>query len=385
MAISSQLMRNDRLTVRSFELTRQNARLEREVVEALTRVVRSGHFILGDEVTAFEQEIAARCGTAYGIGVANGSDALHLALLACGVGPGDEVLTTPFSFFATAGAIARAGARPVFCDIDPETYNIAPHEVERAVTTRTRAIIPVHLFGQPADMAPLQQLAQERRIYLIEDAAQALGGRYREKPVGSLGDIACFSFFPTKNLGAFGDAGMVVTDHPELADRVRVLRVHGARKRDYHEALGYNSRLDELQAAVLRVKVQYLADWITRRRAVAEAYQAALAPLPPVQEGALRLPVEAAGVYHVYNQYTVATPSRDRLRSHLLAQGIETMVYYSRPLHWQEALAGLGHQAGDFPEAERASREVLSLPMFPELTAAEIDRVAAAIREFPWY
>ncbi|MGE5553668.1 MAG: DegT/DnrJ/EryC1/StrS family aminotransferase [Betaproteobacteria bacterium] len=366
----------------SFDLTRQNTLLAQELEDALLGVIRSGRFILGEQVEALEREIAGRCGVSFGIGVANGSDALHLALLACGVWPGDEVITTPFTFFATAGAIARAGARPVFCDVEPETYNIDPSKVAGAITRRTKAIIPVHLFGHPADMAPLQALAREHRLYLIEDAAQAIGAQYGGKPVGSLGDVACFSFFPTKNLGAFGDGGMVVTDNPGLADRVRVLRVHGSRKKYYHESLGYNSRLDELQAAVLRVKAKYLDGWIARRREIAATYRSVLAQLPQVESGTLRLPVERPDSFHVYHQFTLATPARDRLQSYLQAQGIGSNVYYPLPLHLQQAFAELGYRQGDFPEAERAAQEVLSLPMFPELSAGEIERVVDAIRRF---
>lgn len=366
----------------SFDLTRQNAALKDELMQTIAAIVAKGHFIMGENVAECEREIAEACGVRFGIGVANCSDALYLAVLACGIGPGDEVITSPFTFFATAGAIARAGAKPVFCDINPATYNIDPQKIEALITQRTKAILPVHLYGQPADMDSILTVARKYNLYVIEDAAQACGARYKEKPVGSLGDVACISFFPTKNLGAFGDAGMVVTDNPDMAERLRMLRVHGSKKKYYHEILGCNSRLDELQAGILRVKFRHLAEWTARRRAIAAQYRKLLGDTPLAQAGALRLPVELPGVFHVYHQFTVATPERDRLQSHLKACGIGSAVYYPLPLHLQEVFRDLGYQEGDFPEAERASREVLSLPMFPELTDDEAARVAQAVSEF---
>ncbi|NPV81867.1 MAG: DegT/DnrJ/EryC1/StrS family aminotransferase [Firmicutes bacterium] len=370
------------MQVPSFDLTRQNAALKDELMYAVSRIVAEGHFILGENVAELEKAVAELCGVKFGIGVGNCSDALYLAILACGIGPGDEVITTPFTFFATAGAIVRAGAKPVFCDIDPGTYNIAPQEVEGLVTGRTKAILPVHLYGQPADMDPILDIARKHNLHVIEDAAQAVGAAYKGRPVGSLGDVACISFFPTKNLGAFGDGGMVVTNNSEIAERVRMLRVHGAKKKYYHEILGCNSRLDEIQAGILRVKLGHLAGWTQRRREIAARYLELLNEIPQVLSGLLRLPEEAPGAKHVYHQFTVATPERDWLQKHLKENGVGSTVYYPLPLHLQVVFRDLGYREGDFPEAERASREVLSLPMFPELTDEEVARVVEVIREF---
>lgn len=372
----------ERPDIPSFDLTRQNAMLKDELMQVIAAIVEKGHFILGENVAEFEKEIAEFCGVRFGVGVANCSDALYLALLACGIGPGDEVITTPFTFFATAGAIARVGAKPVFCDIDPRTYNIDANKIEALITERTKAILPVHLYGQPADMDPIIAAAKKHGLYVIEDAAQAIGASYKGKPVGSLGDVACISFFPTKNLGAFGDAGMVVTDNPEIAERVQMLRVHGSKKKYYHEVLGCNSRLDELQAGILRAKLAHLPEWTARRRAIAAQYLELLGDTPQARSGLLRLPVEAPGMMHVYHQFTIATAERDRLQEHLKANGIGSAIYYPLPLHLQTVFRDLGYSAGDFPEAEQASREVLSLPMFPELTDEEVKRVVEVIKYF---
>ena len=364
----------------SFDLTRQNAALKDKLMKVLTSVIEKGQFILGESVSAFEEEVARLCGVKFGIGVANGSDALYLSLLALDIGPGDEVITTPFTFFATAGAVARAGARPVFADIDAATWNLDPALVESKITPRTRAILPVHLYGCPAEMASLMALAEKNNLKIIEDAAQAIGAVYNGKKVCSLSDAACLSFFPTKNLGAFGDAGMVVTDNPDLADRLRLLRVHGARPKYYHQLLGVNSRLDELQAAVLRLKLESLPQWNARRRSIAALYSELLKE--PAEEGSLRLPAVPDGVEHVFHQYTVQTAERDRLQAWLKERGIGTTIYYPQPLHLQKVFASYGHKEGDFPVAEKAAREVLSLPMFPELTDDEVKTVAKAIIEF---
>jgi len=365
-----------------FDLTRQNAALKEELLRIISGIVDKGQFILGENVAELEKEIAELCGVRFGIGVGNCSDALYLALLACGIGPGDEVITTPFTFIATACAIARTGAKPVFCDIDPETYNIDPQKIETLITERTRALLPVHLYGQPAEMDEIQAVARRHNLYVIEDAAQALGASYKRRPVGSLGDVACISFFPTKNLGAFGDGGMVVTDNAEIAERVRMLRVHGAKKKYYHETLGCNSRLDEIQAAILRVKLKHLPEWTARRRELAQEYGRFFHAAGLASEGLLYLPREKTNCRHVYHQYTIRARHRDRLQQHLTGKGIGTTVYYPLPLHLQPAFAGFGYRVGDFPEAERAAREVLSLPMFPELTAGEVERVVAAARDF---
>jgi dTDP-4-amino-4,6-dideoxygalactose transaminase len=354
-----------------FSLTRQNAELEKELTKVILEVIRGGQFILGENVAKLEKEIADLCGVDYAIGVGNGSDALFLALLACGVGPGDEVITTPFTFFATAGSIAHTGAKPVFCDIDPRTFNIDPSKIEDVITERTKAILPVHLYGQAADMDPINSIAKKHNLYVIEDAAQAIGAKYKGRPVGSLGDVACFSFFPTKNLGAFGDGGMLTTNDPELEARIRILRVHGAKKKYHHEILGCNSRLDALQAAILSVKVKYLGDWTEARRSLAEGYREKLR----AAGDAIVQPAVMDGAYHVYHQYTVRVSHRDAVQEELKSKGIASTVYYPLPLHLQPVFNNLGYKPGDFPESEKAAREALSLPMFPELKPSEQDRV----------
>ncbi len=354
-----------------FSLTRQNAKLEKELTEVILEVIRGGQFILGENVAKIEKEIADLCGVDYAIGVGNGSDALFLALLACGVGPGDEVITTPFTFFATAGSIAHTGAKPVFCDIDPGTFNIDPSKIEDVITERTKTILPVHLYGQAADMDPINSIAKKHNLYVIEDAAQAIGAKYKGRPVGSLGDVACFSFFPTKNLGAFGDGGMLTTNDPQLEARIRILRVHGAKKKYHHEILGCNSRLDALQAAILSVKVKYLGDWTEARRSLAEGYREKLR----AAGDAIVQPAVMDGAYHVYHQYTIRVSHRDAVQEELKSRGIASTVYYPLPLHLQPVFKDLGYKLGDFPESEKAAREALSLPMFPELRPSEQDCV----------
>jgi dTDP-4-amino-4,6-dideoxygalactose transaminase len=359
-----------------FDLTRQWEQLRDDVTKAMTPVLESGHFILGEQVSQLESEIATLCGTEYAIGVANGSDAIYLALRALGIGPDDEVIVPAFTFFATAGSVSRAGATPVFADIDPVTYNIDCADAERRMTSRTRAIVPVHLYGQPAAMDELMALAEAHGLFVVEDGAQAIGARYKGRPVGSMGHAATLSFFPTKNLGCYGDGGMVVTRDPDLAERIRVLRVHGSKPKYYHSVLGINSRLDALQAAVLLAKLPHLDRWITRRREMAALYNKCLAGIPGLQ-----LPQERAESHHVYHQYTVSCSRRDKLQAGLKSQGIGSAIYYPLALHLQEVFADLGYSAGDLPHSERATREVLSLPMFPELTDGEMREVAAAVRE----
>jgi dTDP-4-amino-4,6-dideoxygalactose transaminase len=368
--------------VPSFDLKRQIAGLKKEIIEAIDRVITSSQFILGKQVSTLEEEIADLCGAGYGIGVANGSDALYLALLACGVGPGDEVITTPFTFFATGGAIARTGAVPVFADIDGQTYNIDPVQVAAKITSRTRAIMPVHLYGQSADMDRLLAIAREHKLKVVEDAAQALGATYQGRPVCGIADAGCISFFPTKNLGCFGDGGMVVTNDREIAERVRMLRVHGSRKKYFHEALGVNSRLDELQAAILRVKLPRLAEWTARRQAIAAKYNELFEASGLAGRELVMLPYVAPGCSHVYHQYTIKAQERDRLQNYLKDAGIGSTVYYPLPLHLQGVFSGLGCLEGDFPVTERATRDVLSLPMFPEMTDKEVERVAEAVAAF---
>lgn len=364
------------MRVPSFELTRQNHRLWPELEEAIKRVVDNGQFIMGDEVATIEEQIASKTGASFGIGVGNCSDALHLCVQACDIGPGDEVITTPFTFFATAGAVARHGANPVFADIDLDTYNISPGAIKDAITPRTKAIIVVHLYGNPADMQPIMDIAKEHNIAVIEDAAQAIGSEYNGQGIGSIGDLGCLSFFPTKNLGCFGDGGMIVTRTEELASKLRILRLHGSNPKYYHAELGYNSRLDTLQAAVLGVKMKYIDEWTERRRDIASLYSELLQGLP------IALPKETDGGKHVYHQYTIRTSQRDELRSYLKEHGIGTGVYYPLSLHLQEVFADLGYREGDFPNSELATKEVLSLPMFPELEHEEVEYVCEKIKAF---
>lgn len=349
------------------------------------RVLRSGQVIQGPEVIQFEQEVARYCGAGYGVGCSSGSDALLLALHALDIGPGDEVILPPFTFFATVGAICRTGAKPIFADIDPQTFNIDPVQVENKITPRTRAILLVHLFGQCADMAPLRHTANRYQIPLIEDAAQAIGAEYEGKRTGTLGDMACFSFYPSKNLGTYGDAGMVVTDQPEWAAKMACLRQHGMEPRYYHKYLGWNARLDAIQAALLRVKLPYLEEWTAGRQAAARRYDALIDELHLGHF--LQRPVVKPNRRHVFNQYVVRVSQgrRDDLLRHLKAEKIGCEVYYPVPLHLQECLKSLGHQVGDYPMSEKACREVIALPMFPDITVDQQLRVlqtcAALLRQ----
>lgn len=373
---------DDIQNIPSFNLKRQNEELREQLLDALAGVIDSGMFILGDNVKALESEIANYCDAEFGIGVASGSDALYLALLACGVGPSDEVITTPFTFFATAGSIERAGATPVFVDIDPATLNIDPEKIEEKITPQTKAIMPVHLYGCPADMDPIIETANNHGLKVVEDAAQALGAKYKDEKIGGIGDVGCISFFPTKNLGAFGDAGMVVTNDPEIAEKVSMLRVHGAEKKYFHSALGCNSRLDELQAAVLRIKLNYLDNWTESRRAIASTYNNHFSELKNKQNIILKLPEEPDYAYHVYHQYTIQTEKRDDLQMFLKERGIGSVIYYPQPMHLQKVFTPLGYNQGDFPNTEHATNQVLSLPMFPELIDEEIRQVVSIISEF---
>ena len=363
-----------------LDLKVQYESIKSEVTDAVISVLESQHYILGREVEALEKDIAAYIGTRFAIGCASGSDALLLAFMAQGIGVGDEVITTPFTFVATAGSIARLGARPVFVDITGEDFNIDATRIEAAITPRTRAIVPVHLFGLSAAMTAIQQVACDRGIAVIEDAAQAIGGTYQDRALGNIGQIGCFSFFPSKNLGGAGDGGILTTNDEEVADRLRVLRVHGSRKKYQYELLGMNSRLDTLQAAVLRVKFQYLEEWVAARRRNAQRYRR-------IFDGcALRervtLPTDPDGSRHAYNQFVIRVGKRDRLRAYLAECGIPTEIYYPSPLHLQPAFRYLGYSRGDFPVAERASEEVLALPIYPELTDHQQLAVVEAIAEF---
>lgn len=359
-----------------IDLSRQHRALADEIDRALHEVLEHGQFILGPQVKAFEGEFAAYCQTREAVAVASGTDAIRLALEALGVGRGGEVITTPFTFMSTAGMVSQLGASPVFADISPDTSTLDPDRVAEKITGRTKAILPVHLYGHPADMGPLMDLARRHGLWVIEDAAQAVGAAYHGQRVGSLGHVGCFSFFPTKNLGGLGDGGCVTTNDHALAERIRMLRQHGSRTKYRHEVLGWNSRLDELQAAVLRIKLRHLEAWTQRRRELAGWYRERLGTLP------IHLPVERAGHRAVYHLFTIRTCRRDELQRGLRERGIETMVHYPVPLHQQPVYRA--KRFGDLPESERASREVLSLPLFPELTADELAAVASALTAFPW-
>lgn len=368
------------MNVPLLDLKAQYRAIRAEVLEAIAMVCDEQGFVLGPRVSAFEEAIAKYVGSTHAIGCASGSDALLLALMAMGVKAGDEVITVPFTFFATAGAISRLGAKPVFVDIQPDTFNIDPEQVARALTPRTKAIIPVHLFGQCADMAALTQLARQKHVRVIEDACQAIGATQQGKRAGILGDTSCFSFFPTKNLGGFGDGGIITTNDDGLAESMAMLRVHGSRVRYLHEAVGINSRLDALQAAVLHVKLKYLDQWTEGRRRNALRYQQ-LFTGANLQDRVV-LPPTAPGNFHVYNQYTVRVQKRDELRTFLKDNGAGTEVYYPLPMHLQNCYRDLGHQKGAFPVSERAAEEVLSLPIYAELTGEQQSYVVDRIAEF---
>jgi len=360
-----------------LDLTRYDEELRRDIGQAVEEVFSSGRFVLGPANEAFEKSLAGRLGVRHVLGVASGTDALLVALMALDVGPGDEVVTSPFSFFASAGAVARLGAKPVFVDIDSATFNLDPSRLERALTPRTKAIQPVHLYGQTADMEPILEIARRRGIPVLEDACQAIGATHGGRPAGTLGTLGAFSFYPTKNLGAAGDAGAVATDDDALAALVKSLRVHGSTATYFHDRVGGNFRMDALQAAVLSVKLPRLDGWIERRRAIAKRYDALFADA--ARTGRLVLPVEAPGRRHVYHQYVVRVADRNALKARLAERGIGSSVFYPVPLHLQKCFAALGGREGDFPQAERAAQEVLALPMFAELTDAEVDRVVSEV------
>lgn len=358
-----------------LDLGSQYRSIKPEIDAAVLRVLDSSQFILGEEVVAFEREFAAYCSADDAIGVNSGTSALHLALLAAGVGPGDEVITVPFTFVATAAAIVYAGARPVFVDIDAGTYTMAPTEIERAITPRTKAIVPVHLYGHSADMDPILEIARRRGLVVIEDAAQAHGAEYKGRRCGSMGEMAAFSFYPGKNLGAYGEGGAVVTSDPGLARKIRLMRSWGEERRYEHSVKGFNYRMDGIQGAILRVKLRYLEAWTLARRARAAEYGRALAG-----SGVAR-PIEQPGCRHVYHVYAVRLAARDTTRAALQAAGIHTGVHYPIPVHLQAAYADLGYRRGDFPVSEAAASQVLSLPIFPEMTTGQVQAVAASLDE----
>ena len=368
-----------KLAVPLLDLKAQYEPLREEILREVTRVLDSQRFVLGPEVEALEKELAPYCGAQFAIGCANGSDALFLALLALDIGHGDRVLTTPYTFFATAGAISRTGAVPVFADIDPATYNLNPELAAEALRKNGpfRALLPVHLYGGVADMDPLLDTARALEVPVIEDAAQAIGAEYKGRRAGSLGQAGCFSFYPTKNLGGAGDGGLLTTSDPELAAKLKALREHGGRTRYLHDWIGINSRLDAVQAAILRVKAKRLDEWSDARAHNAATYRELLAG------SAVELPHTASyQTRHIYNQFVIRSAERDRLRQFLSERGIGTEIYYPVPLHLQKCYQELGYREGDFPESERAARETLALPIYPELTREQIEYVAHCIRAF---
>jgi dTDP-4-amino-4,6-dideoxygalactose transaminase len=371
-----------------LDLKAHHEPLQKEILDAVEQVFKSQAFILGAEVGKLEERVAAYCQTKYGIGVTSGTDALLIALMALGVGPGDEVITSPYSFFATAGVVARLGAKPVLVDIDPKTFNIDPSRISQAITSKSKAIIPVHLYGQCADMGPIMDLAKRHNLGVIEDAAQAIGSEYRDgRRACSMGTIGCLSFFPSKNLGCLGDGGMVVTNDADLAERIRILRVHGSQPKYYHKLIGGNFRLDTIQAAVLNVKLNYLDGWTKRRQENAARYETLFRQSGLVQKGKVRLPdpvYRDKGIkhYHIYNQFVLRVERRDDLIAHLKQKGIGAEIYYPVPFHLQECFRYLGHKAGDFPESERAANETIAIPIYPELTMAQQTEVVEAIASF---
>jgi len=360
-----------------LDLSRQYEYLKPELDAAVIKVLTHGRFILGSEVVELEKKVASLCGVPYAVGVASGTDALLLALRAAGVEPGDEVITTDFSFFATAGVIHRLGAKPVLVDIESDSYNIDPNLIEAAVTPKTKAIVPVHLFGQMADMDPIMEIAAKHNLKVVEDAAQAIGAEYKGRKAGSIGDYGCFSFFPSKNLGAGGDGGMIVTGAEENYNLCRWLRVHGAKRKYYHDMVGYNSRLATVQAAILQVKLPHLHKWSKQRIEHARHYDESLVGL----NGVVTPVVKEYSTFHIYNQYTVALSEREKVQAALSDAGIGNCIYYPVPFHKQPCFAYLGHKPEEFPNASKASEQVLSIPVYPELTRAEQDEVIDAIRK----
>ena len=364
------------MTIPAENITRQYERIKGEVGPAIDAVLPTGRYTLGPSVHAFEEEYAAYCQAKYCVGIANGTEALHLALLACGVGPGDEVITVPNTYIATVFAISYCGAAPVFVDVDPETFNIDVSKIEAKITPRTKAILPVHMYGQIVDMDPLLQIARAHRLRVVEDAAHAHGALYKGRRAGSLGDIGCFSFYPSKVMGCYGDGGAVTTSNDDLYDRVKVLRYMGQHKKYTHEIIGYQQRLDEIQAAILSVKLRHLDTWIAERNHIARLYTLLLDGLP------LKTPAPPVDGRHVYYMYTIRTPRRDQLLAYLAERGIGSQVMYPLPVPYQPAYSSLGLSEGAFPVVDAHVKDILCLPMFSELTDGEVRQVASAIRSF---
>jgi dTDP-4-amino-4,6-dideoxygalactose transaminase len=371
-------------TVPLLDLKAQYATIRDEIRAAVDAVLESQQCILGPAVTDCEAKLAEYCHCPHAIAVSSGSDALLVSLMAEDIGPGDEVITTPYTFFATAGAIARLGAKPVFVDIDPKTYNIAPAQIESKITPRTKALLPVHLYGQCADMDPIMDIANRHGIPVVEDAAQAIGSEYKGRRAGSMGRYGCFSFFPSKNLGAAGDGGLVTTGDAAVAEKVRILRTHGSKPKYYHAMIGGNFRFDALQAAIVSVKLKYLDRWTAGRQANAARYRRLFDAAGLTKAGLVQLPleVEVPGNRHIYNQFVIRVPRRDQLQAYLKEQKVGNEVYYPVPLHVQKCFAYLGHREGDFPESERAAKETLALPIYPELSDAQAEWVVECIGQF---
>jgi len=361
------------ITVPHLDLKAQYRSIKQEIDSTLARVLDSGQFVLGPEVAEFEKEFSSYCGTADCIALNSGTSALHLALLAAGVQPGDEVITVPFTFVASVATILYAGAKPVLTDIEPRTFNMDPAALEAAISPRTKAIVPVHLYGHPSDMDPILAVARQHDLVVIEDAAQAHGARYKDRTVGSIGDIGCFSFYPTKNLGAYGEGGAVTTSNPEYARTIRMLRDWGQDRKYHHLLHGYNYRMEGLQGAILRVKLRHLEAWTEARRSIVKQYNGILADCDLV------CPIEMSWARHVYHLYTVRAKNRNAMQTSLLDEGIQTGIHYAAPVHLQPAYTGLGYGPGSLPESERAAQEVLSLPLYPELTKSQIQTVAGAV------
>ena len=362
------------IKVRYLDLTAQYRSIKPEIDAAISRVLESGQFALGPEVASFEQEFAAYCGTSECIALNSGTSALHLALLAAGIGPGDEVITVPFTFVASVAAVIYAGARPVLVDIDPRSFTIDPSAIETAITPRTKAILPVHLYGQPADMDPIMEIARRHNLVVIEDAAQAHGARYKGRPAGSIGDMACFSFYPGKNLGAYGEGGAVTTSNPDSAHKIRILRDWGQDRKYHHVLRGYNYRMEAFQGAILRVKLRHLDRWTERRRAIVSKYNELLA------DSDVQRPAEMPWARHVYHVYTIRSSERDVLQQALHEAGIQTGIHYPVPVHLQPAYSDLGYGPGDLPHSEKAATQVLSLPLYPEMTDEQVEAVSRVVQ-----
>jgi dTDP-4-amino-4,6-dideoxygalactose transaminase len=365
-----------------LDLGKQQSLIAGEIEAAIKNVLTSQKYILGPEVAALEGEVAAYCHTRFGIGCASGSDALLLALMAFDIKAGDEVITTPYTFFATIGAIVRLGAKPVLVDIEPGSFNIDVSQIESVISERTKAIIPIHLFGQCAEMETINRLAGKYSFKVVEDAAQAIGAEYHEKRAGSIGEVACFSFYPSKNLGGVGDGGLLTTSDEDIAAKLKALRAHGAKIKYFHDLVGINSRLESIQAAILRVKLKYLDDWTEQRIENARRYRVLFEQSDLIKNGFVTLPVDLSDRRHIYNQFVIRVKDRDQLRDDLKKRGIGTEIYYPQPLHLQPCFQDLGHKIGDFPESERASRDTIAIPIYPELTPEDLEYVVGCITDF---